>query len=84
MFKESTGQLIERLRENFANAYMLIYVRETEREAIMSDKLTLDEQVPMELQMHFKTEELFKKQIEQDNDHWNYYGKVLLMSAETL
>ena len=40
---------------------MLIYVRETEREAIMSDKLTLDEQVPMELQMHFKTEELFKE-----------------------
>lgn len=60
MFKESTGQLIERLRENFANAYMLVYVRETEREAIMADKLTLDEQVPMELQMHFKTEELFK------------------------
>ena len=49
MFKESSGQLIERLRENFANAYMLIYVRETEREAIMSDKLSLNEQVPMEL-----------------------------------
>lgn len=60
MYKESTGQLIERLKENFANAYMLIYVRETEREAIMSDKLTIDEQVPMELQMHFRTEELFK------------------------
>ena len=43
MFKESTGQLIERLRENFANAYMLIYVRETEREEIMNDNLRLDE-----------------------------------------
>jgi hypothetical protein len=39
---------------------MLIYVRDTEREAIMCDKLTINEQVPMELQMHFKTEELFK------------------------
>lgn len=63
---------------------MLIYVRETEREAIMSDKLSLDEQVPMELQMHFKTEELFKDQIEQDNEHYTQFGKVHLISAETI
>lgn len=64
MYKESTGQLIEKIRENFANAYMLIYVRETEREAIMSDSLTINEQVPMELQMHFNKERLFKDQIQ--------------------
>lgn len=29
--------------ENNTNAYMLIYVRETEREAIMADKKKLDE-----------------------------------------
>ena len=72
------------MRENFANAYMLIYVRETEREAIMCDKLSINEQVPMELQMHFKTEELFKDQIEQDNECYNSFGKVHLISSETI
>ena len=34
--------------------------------------------------MHFKTEELFKDQIEQDNEHYTQFGKVHLISAETL
>ena len=32
---------------------MLVYVRETERELIMTDQVSLDKQIPMELQTHF-------------------------------
>ena len=39
---------------------MLIYVREEERESIMTDKQNIDQQIPKELQEHFKLEEAFK------------------------
>ena len=39
----SSGQLFEKFEENKTNAYMLIYIRETERESIMSDKLSINE-----------------------------------------
>ena len=39
----SSSQLNESFTENNTNAYMLIYVRETEREAIMADSLQLNE-----------------------------------------
>jgi hypothetical protein len=39
---------------------MLIYVRETEREAIMTDNLSIDEQIPKELQEYFQMEERYR------------------------
>jgi hypothetical protein len=35
--ESAIGQLTERLEENKKNAYMLVYIRETEREAIIKD-----------------------------------------------
>ena len=53
----SSCQLNESFADNNTNAYMLIYVREKEREAIMSDNLEIDEQIPVELQSQFQIEE---------------------------
>ena len=36
----------------------------------MSDKLSIDEQIPQELQMHFKIEEMYKDQIHQDYEYY--------------
>ena len=41
-YENSSAQLTLRHKENNTNAYMLIYVRETEREAIMTDNLSID------------------------------------------
>ena len=59
-YPDSTGMLVERHRENFTNAYMLIYIRDRERASILDDqRYTLDKQIPRELQLHFKIEEMF-------------------------
>lgn len=50
----------------------------------MSDKLSIDEQIPQELQMHFKIEEMYKDQIHQDYEYYQEYGKLQMLSAETL
>lgn len=41
--ENSSSQLVMRKFENETNAYMLIYVRESEREEIMADGLSIDE-----------------------------------------
>lgn len=59
-YPDSSGMLVERHRENFTNAYMLIYIRDRERASILDDqRYTLDKQIPRELQLHFKIEEMF-------------------------
>jgi len=49
--------------ENETNAYMLIYVRQTEREQIMQDTGV---QIPAQVENHFKLEELQRSLIEKD------------------
>ena len=43
-FENSIGSISEKMSENNnTNAYMLIYVREQEREQILTDKIVLDD-----------------------------------------
>jgi len=63
---------------------MLIYVREAEREAIMSDNLTLAQQIPQELREYFRIEELYFQQIQDDNNKTDMNKRVYLITDETL
>lgn len=84
-FPNSTSMLIERHRENFTNAYMLIYIRDHERASILDDeRFTLDKQIPRELQIHFKIEELFKDQMHTDWVMWKNFHPVYLISDEII
>ena len=52
-FEGSVSQLNVRHFDNMTNAYMLIYIRKTERDMIMSDSLTIDQQIPRGLRSFF-------------------------------
>lgn len=77
------GALYEKLEENNTNAYMLIYVRESEREKIMSDSLSLDQQIPKQLQEYFRQEEQVKTLINEDDKHFTL-NKVFIITEETM
>ena len=62
---------------------MLIYVRESEREAIMEDKLSIDEQIPKQLQSYFKTEAEYRDQIFDDENVFQHFKKCYLLTEET-
>lgn len=49
---------------NNANAYMLLYVRETERAQIMADEADMDQIIPRELQTFFSQEASQRQQID--------------------
>ena len=65
----STGHLIQEFEANNTNAYMLLYVRETERESIMSDSLSLQQQIPQEITQYFEMEDNYRTQISTDDTH---------------
>lgn len=50
----------------------------------MDDSLSIDEQVPKELQLHFNYEGKFRDQISSDKEKYNSFGKVNLESIETI
>jgi hypothetical protein len=63
---------------------MLIYVRESERQKIMSDLLTIDQQIPLPLQDYFQQEIKYRDQIESDEKVIQGNKIAYLMSEETV
>lgn len=51
---------METFQEKCTNAYMLIYVKESERNQIMEDMLPIDKQIPKNIQAHFQIEEKYR------------------------
>lgn len=82
-YKDSCGQLIERYDEDDTNAYMLFYVRESERNTIMNDHLGIEDRLPRELSQYFQIEELLSDQIHEDNKT-SQLNKFYLMTDVTL
>lgn len=83
-FQEAKGAMYEKLEENNTNAYMLIYVRESERDKIMSDSLSLDEQIPKQLQEYFRKEEQIKSKINDDDKYLSSLYKAFIITEETM
>lgn len=84
-FPQSSGWIRENQEENNTNAYMLIYVRESERKTIMEDYISVDQQIPRELQLYFRKEERLRKQITDDLETvTNNFNTVFILSEETL
>lgn len=63
---------------------MLIYVRESEREEIMADGLSIDEQIPKELRNFFEREEEFRHQIEKDKQHFQKLRDCYMITPQIL
>ena len=63
---------------------MLIYVRESEREEIMADSLSIDEQIPKHLRDYFLKEEEFQFQLAFDRNVFDTYGDCFMITPQIL
>jgi len=81
-FELKDGKVIEKQRPNNTSAYMLVYIRESERESIMRE-LTMDD-IPGHLKLRFDDENKMNQKIQRVNEELNECGQLYIISGDSI
>ena len=82
VFEYKDGRIAEKWKKNDTNAYMLVYIREGEREEIMKEVQIED--IPDYLKERFDEENEVNESIKKEQDSLSDCGTVYLLSPETV
>ena len=82
MFELKDGLLYEKQRSNFTSAYMLVYIRESERSEIL-EEISLD-QIPEPLKTRFDEENQINEKLDEDQNLLRDSNTVNIVSFDII
>ena len=82
MFEHKDGRIYEKMRSNHTSAYMLVYIRNKDREEILRE-ISMEE-IPQHLKMRFDEENRLSQKLYQDYNILENCGSVFLVSFDII
>ena len=80
-YEHKDGKIYERVKQTNTSAYMLVYIRETERDEIMREVPI--EEIPQHLKERFDEENSVNEKLEKDQAMLEECGTLYIISEET-
>lgn len=82
VFDHKDGQICEKMRSNYTSAYMLVYIRESDREEILREVPV--HEIPAKLKERFEEENQINRKLNNDSIYLADCGQVHLVTWDII